>query len=93
MLAKADRIEYWLREGYIKIAQKVDLTIEDLHGSHKLDWETTPRVFAPRSILTRQAGEQKNLRSNSCMMAQDVKRFTDSNFREEFSQIGQAQGE
>jgi len=89
LLAKAYRIECWLREGYMKIAQKVDLTIEDLRGPHKLDWETISRIFALHSILTRRAGERKNSR----VMAQDVERFTDSIFREEFSQMDQAQAE
>ena len=93
LLAKTYRIAWWLREGYMKIAQKVDLTIEDLRGPHKLDWETISRIFALHSILTKRAGERKNSRSSSRVMAQDVEKFTDSIFREEFSQMDQAQAE
>jgi len=68
LLAKAYQIEWWLREGYMNIAQQVDLTVEDLCGPHKPDWETISRIFALHSILTRRARERKNSR----VMAQDL---------------------
>lgn len=92
LLAKEYRIQEWLREGYIKLAQKEYLIIEDLRGGqHRLDWETVSRIFALHSILMRRAATWRKY--SRVMSPQDIEKVTDSIFREEFSQMDQAQAE
>ena len=51
LLAKKYRIKEWLRESYMTLVQRRELTIDNMLSPRTLDWETISRIFAVQSLV------------------------------------------
>lgn len=49
LLAKEYRVKRWLRDGYLKLVNTDNLSIQDLRRPFQLDWETIAGIFATQS--------------------------------------------
>ncbi|KAH9485726.1 hypothetical protein JR316_0002641 [Psilocybe cubensis] len=86
LLAKEYDVKSWLRDGYLTLIRKSDLSIQQLCDPFQLDWKTIARVFAIQSYSRHSTWRQTIFLEDEFQYpsSKQVEEYLDTVFEDEF---------